>query len=124
MHSSCENIKCTELYLYDVCWQLSVHHVVLCGSADAKPVVNCSFVTEFEDHIFVAMDAEAVLFIHDLVINYVKEKDQGMYCVHVYRCMYTSVLLFFSFLFFVLLIFVYIIYFVVMNHCARFPKTP
>jgi len=43
-----------------------------------KPVVNCSFVTEFEDHIFVAMDAEAVLFIHDLVINYVKEKDQGM----------------------------------------------
>jgi len=25
------------------------------------------------------MDAEAVLFIHDLVINYVKEKDQGIH---------------------------------------------
>jgi len=54
---------------------------MFCGSVDPKPVVNCSFVTEFEDHIFVAMDAEAVLFIHDLVINYVKEKDQGI--VHV-----------------------------------------
>jgi len=53
---------------------------VFCGCVDEKPVVNCSFVTEFEDHIFVAMDAEAVLFIHDLVINYVKEKDQGIYC--------------------------------------------
>jgi len=51
---------------------------MFCGSLDPKPVVNCSFVTEFEDHIFVAMDAEAVLFIHDLVINYVKEKDQGI----------------------------------------------
>ena len=51
---------------------------MLCDSVDEKPVVNCSFVTEFEDHIFVAMDAEAVLFIHDLVINYVKEKDQGI----------------------------------------------
>jgi len=51
-----------------------------CGDecVDPKPVVNCSFVTEFEDHIFVAMDAEAVLFIHDLVTNYVKEKDQGI----------------------------------------------
>jgi hypothetical protein len=44
---------------------------------DAKPIVVCSFVTEFEDHIFVAMDAEAVLFLHDLVMNYVKEKDRG-----------------------------------------------
>jgi len=51
---------------------------MFCGVVDPKPVVNCSFVTEFEDHIFVAMDAEAVLFIHDLVINYVKEKDQGI----------------------------------------------
>jgi len=58
--------------------QLSVYQQsMLCCFVDEKPVVNCSFVTEFEDHIFVAMDAEAVLFIHDLVINYVKEKDQG-----------------------------------------------
>ena len=54
------------------------HYSVFCDCVDPKPVVNCSFVTEFEDHIFVAMDAEAVLFIHDLVINYVKEKDQGI----------------------------------------------
>lgn len=47
------------------------------SDVDPKPVVECSFVTEFEDHIFVAMDAEAVLFVHDLVINYVKEKDKG-----------------------------------------------
>ena len=33
--------------------------------------------TEFEDHIFVAMDAEAILFLHDLVTNYLKEKDRG-----------------------------------------------
>lgn len=38
-----------------------------------------------------AMDAEAVLFIHDLVINYVKEKDQGIYCR-----LHTSVLSLFS----------------------------
>lgn len=46
-------------------------------AADPKPVVICSFVTQFDDHIFVAMDAEAVFFLHDLVINYVKEKDRG-----------------------------------------------
>jgi len=44
---------------------------------DPKPVVVCSFVTQFDDHIFVAMDAEPVFFLHDLVINYVKEKDRG-----------------------------------------------
>ena len=37
----------------------------------------CSFVTEFQDHIFVAMDAEAILFLHDLVMAYLKEKDRG-----------------------------------------------
>ena len=42
-----------------------------------KPVVVCSFHTEFDDHIFVAMDAELVLFLHDLVTSYVKEKDKG-----------------------------------------------
>ena len=58
---------------------MSAHCTLLhSGCVDPKPVVNCSFVTEFEDHIFVAMDAEAVLFIHDLVINYVKEKDKGI----------------------------------------------
>ena len=45
--------------------------------SDPKPVVQSSFVTEFHDHIFVAMDAEAVLFLHDLVSSYLKEKDRG-----------------------------------------------
>ena len=45
--------------------------------AEKKPVVECSFHTEFDDHIFVAMDAELVLFLHDLVTSYVKEKDKG-----------------------------------------------
>ncbi|KAK3100226.1 hypothetical protein FSP39_016558 [Pinctada imbricata] len=44
---------------------------------DPKPVVECSFVTEFEDHIRVAMDAELILFLHDLVYMYIKEKDKG-----------------------------------------------
>ena len=47
--------------------------------AEKKPVVECSFYTEFDDHIFVAMDAELVLFLHDLVTSYVKEKDKGAY---------------------------------------------
>ncbi|KAL5011394.1 hypothetical protein ScPMuIL_009945, partial [Solemya velum] len=44
---------------------------------DPHPVVECSFVTEFEDHIFVAMDAEAILFLHDLVSSYIKEKERA-----------------------------------------------
>ena len=47
--------------------------------AEKKPVVECSFYTEFDDHIFVAMDAELVLFLHDLVTSYVKEKDKGRF---------------------------------------------
>lgn len=45
--------------------------------ADPKPVVECSFVTEFEDHIYLAMDAEVLLFLHDLVMSYIREKDKG-----------------------------------------------
>ncbi|XP_065930909.1 bridge-like lipid transfer protein family member 1 isoform X3 [Magallana gigas] len=44
---------------------------------EPRPVVECSFVTEFEDHIFVAMDAEVILFLHDLILSYIKEKDKG-----------------------------------------------
>ncbi|KAJ2953967.1 hypothetical protein O0L34_g1610 [Tuta absoluta] len=43
---------------------------------DPKPVVECSFITEFEDHIFVSVDAEAFLFLHDLISSYIKEKDR------------------------------------------------
>ncbi len=41
--------------------------------------MTASFVTEFYHHINVAMDAEAVLFIHDLITSYVKEKDKGKF---------------------------------------------
>ncbi|XP_052121267.1 transmembrane protein KIAA1109 isoform X3 [Frankliniella occidentalis] len=43
---------------------------------DRKPVVECSFITEFEDHIFVTVDAEAFFFLHDLITSYVKEKER------------------------------------------------
>ena len=40
---------------------------------DSKfPQVECSFVTEFEDHIFVTVDAEAFFFLHDLISSYIK----------------------------------------------------
>ncbi|XP_043249927.1 transmembrane protein KIAA1109 isoform X1 [Colletes gigas] len=43
-----------------------------------KPLVECSFITEFEDHIFVTVDAEAFFFLHDLITSYVKEEmDMG-----------------------------------------------
>ncbi|XP_059485480.1 bridge-like lipid transfer protein family member 1 isoform X2 [Neocloeon triangulifer] len=41
-----------------------------------KPEVICSFITEFEDHIFVTVDAEAFFFLHDLITSYLKEKDR------------------------------------------------
>ncbi|KAJ8956249.1 hypothetical protein NQ318_014981 [Aromia moschata] len=41
-----------------------------------KPMVECSFITEFEDHIFVTVDAEAFFFLHDLITSYVKEKER------------------------------------------------
>lgn len=45
-------------------------------AADEKPVVECSFITEFEDHIFVTVDADAFFFLHDLITSYVKEKER------------------------------------------------
>ncbi|XP_035828649.1 transmembrane protein KIAA1109 homolog isoform X2 [Aplysia californica] len=42
-----------------------------------RPKVECSFVAEFYDHIYVAMDAEVILFLHDLVSSYIREKDRG-----------------------------------------------
>ena len=40
------------------------------------PHVECSFVTDFEDHIFVTVDAEAFFFLHDLISSYIKEKEK------------------------------------------------
>ncbi|KAJ7406763.1 hypothetical protein WISP_131579 [Willisornis vidua] len=42
-----------------------------------KPKVECSVVTEFTDHICVTMDAELIMFLHDLVSAYLKEKEKG-----------------------------------------------
>ncbi|XP_062545321.1 bridge-like lipid transfer protein family member 1 isoform X7 [Armigeres subalbatus] len=41
-----------------------------------KPLVECSFITEFEDHIFVTVDADAFFFLHDLITSYLKEKEK------------------------------------------------
>ncbi|EFX63557.1 hypothetical protein DAPPUDRAFT_17744, partial [Daphnia pulex] len=41
-----------------------------------KPSVDCSFITDFEDHIFVTVDADAFFFLHDLISSYVREKER------------------------------------------------
>ncbi|XP_074602504.1 transmembrane protein KIAA1109 homolog tweek isoform X2 [Brevipalpus obovatus] len=48
---------------------------------DLMPKVDCTFVTDFDDHIFVAVDAEAYFFLHELIQSYIKEKqtDIGKY---------------------------------------------
>lgn len=43
---------------------------------DPKPVVDCTFVTDFDNHIYVTTDAEAFFFLHDLISSYVKEKER------------------------------------------------
>lgn len=45
-------------------------------SSPEKPSVQCSFITEFEDHIFVTVDADAFFFLHDLITSYLKEKER------------------------------------------------
>nr|CAD7569540.1 unnamed protein product [Timema californicum] len=55
--------------------------IVLVGAL--KPTVDCSFITEFEDHIFVTVDAEAFFFLHDLITSYVKEKERVQHS-HIY----------------------------------------
>lgn len=44
--------------------------------AEEKTTVECSFITEFEDHIFVTVDAEAFFFLHDLISSYLREKER------------------------------------------------
>ncbi|KAL7044402.1 hypothetical protein ACKWTF_001906 [Chironomus riparius] len=41
-----------------------------------KPLVECSFITNFEDHLFVTVDADAFFFLHDLITSYLKEKEK------------------------------------------------
>uniref|UniRef100_A0A672J8A9 Si:ch211-233a24.2 n=1 Tax=Salarias fasciatus TaxID=181472 RepID=A0A672J8A9_SALFA len=47
--------------------------------ADSKPKVECSVVTEFTDHICVTMDAELIMFLHDMVSAYLKEKEKALF---------------------------------------------
>lgn len=44
---------------------------------DAKPVVRCSLVSEFEDHIYVTTDAENFFFLHDLVDAYISRQSDA-----------------------------------------------
>ncbi|XP_030565020.1 transmembrane protein KIAA1109 homolog isoform X2 [Drosophila novamexicana] len=44
--------------------------------SESKPEVLCSFITEFDDHIFVTVDADAFFFLHDLITSYVTEKEK------------------------------------------------
>ncbi|XP_067898642.1 bridge-like lipid transfer protein family member 1 isoform X11 [Heterodontus francisci] len=46
---------------------------------NSKPKVECSVVTEFTDHICVTMDAELIMFLHDLVSAYLKEKEKAIF---------------------------------------------
>lgn len=45
------------------------------SSDQPKPVIDCTFVTDFDDHIFVAVDAEAYFFLHELITSYIRERD-------------------------------------------------
>ncbi|XP_041436679.1 KIAA1109 L homeolog isoform X7 [Xenopus laevis] len=46
---------------------------------EGKPKVECSVVTEFTDHICVTMDAELIIFLHDMVSAYLKEKEKVIF---------------------------------------------
>ncbi|CAJ1073979.1 transmembrane protein KIAA1109 homolog isoform X10 [Xyrichtys novacula] len=49
------------------------------SDSNSKPKVECSVVTEFTDHICVTMDAELIMFLHDLVSAYLKEKEKALF---------------------------------------------
>ena len=36
-----------------------------------RPIVACAFQTEFLDHLFVSFNAESIMFLHDLIRNYI-----------------------------------------------------
>ncbi|XP_071951549.1 bridge-like lipid transfer protein family member 1 isoform X2 [Antedon mediterranea] len=45
---------------------------------DEKPMVDVTFITQFDDHIHMAMDIELVIFLHDLVSSYIDKKDKDL----------------------------------------------
>ncbi|XP_076826116.1 bridge-like lipid transfer protein family member 1 isoform X2 [Clavelina lepadiformis] len=48
------------------------------NDCENRPVVECSFVTEFTDHICVTMDVELIMCLHDLISSYLKEKQHAL----------------------------------------------
>ncbi|XP_046874417.1 transmembrane protein KIAA1109 homolog isoform X3 [Hypomesus transpacificus] len=52
--------------------------------SNSKPTVECSVVTEFTDHICVTMDAELIMFLHDLVSAYLKEKEKALFAPRIF----------------------------------------
>ncbi|XP_067277795.1 bridge-like lipid transfer protein family member 1 isoform X3 [Pseudorasbora parva] len=54
------------------------------SDAGSKPKVECSVVTEFTDHICVTMDAELIMFLHDLVSAYLKEKEKALFAPRIF----------------------------------------
>uniref|UniRef100_A0A3B3C0N9 Bridge-like lipid transfer protein family member 1 n=1 Tax=Oryzias melastigma TaxID=30732 RepID=A0A3B3C0N9_ORYME len=52
--------------------------------SSSKPKVECSVVTEFTDHICVTMDAELIMFLHDLVSAYLKEKEKALFAPRIF----------------------------------------
>lgn len=41
--------------------------------SDSKPKVYCSFMSDFDDHIYVGVDAEGYFFLHDLISSYIND---------------------------------------------------
>lgn len=62
-----------------LCSRPLIYVFVFVPDSNSKPKVECSVVTEFTDHICVTMDAELIMFLHDLVSAYLKEKEKGFY---------------------------------------------
>lgn len=58
------------------CLTESVATPYVCVFLGEKPKVECSFITEFEDHIFVTVDAELFFFLHDLITSYLREREK------------------------------------------------
>merc|ERR1740128_1160923 len=61
-----------QLHLKSEHWQSGMVPLL----TEERPNVDCSFITDFEDHIFVTVDAEAFFFLHDLISSYVREKER------------------------------------------------
>ncbi|TKC49630.1 hypothetical protein EI555_007878, partial [Monodon monoceros] len=59
--------------------ELNLLRNVDANNTENSTTVECSVVTEFTDHICVTMDAELIMFLHDLVSAYLKEKEKAIF---------------------------------------------